>query len=188
MGAVWTVSALLLGSASAHAVTLEELVRHSDRIVEANLWIEGTAVETVMVNPQGDPARIVCTYVAVQPVEHLKGAPASRLILRILGGTLGDYAYVCPEMPAVASGDKAVLFLGRSETLRSATGEEAYYLSYGAEALLPRTSQEGRPAVLVAQGTAALGLVPGDSVGDTWVTYARLRELVAAAQATSLSQ
>ncbi|MEW6754604.1 MAG: hypothetical protein AB1505_27020, partial [Candidatus Latescibacterota bacterium] len=127
-------------------------------------------------------ARIVCTYVAVEPVEHLKGAAVGRIVLRVLGGELGDYAYVCPEMPSVVTGESAVLFLGKSETRRSGTGEEAYYLSYGREAKLAVTERGGRTTAVVPGGTGRLGIAPGEGVGDTWVDYARLRELVQAAK------
>ncbi|MEW6756540.1 MAG: hypothetical protein AB1505_37050, partial [Candidatus Latescibacterota bacterium] len=123
-------------------------------------------------------ARIVCTYVAVEPVEHLKGAAVGRIVLRVLGGELGDYAYVCPEEATVTTGERAVLFLGDSKTPRSATGEQSYYLLEGPEGKLPIAEVDGRTVVAVPQGTSALGVPPGDGVSESAVDYAKFRELV----------
>lgn len=110
--------------------TLHHLVRSSDRIVRGRVrWLE-TVVETVPANQRGDQAELVFTYLSLLPTEHLEGEPTPEIVVRVLGGNLGDSAVIYQDMPRFAADEEVLLFLRTAMRPRPSTGGVAHYLPY----------------------------------------------------------
>jgi hypothetical protein len=59
----------------------------------------------------GPAGRMIHTYVQCRVMRMLKGPAAETLSLRFMGGQVGDYRLVIPDMPAFQTGATYVLFI-----------------------------------------------------------------------------
>ncbi|MEW6750456.1 MAG: hypothetical protein AB1505_05695 [Candidatus Latescibacterota bacterium] len=179
-----TVPAALLwygsgASAGTPAPSLEALVRASERIVVGRIRIGKSVEEVLNLNPEGDPARIVCTYIEVAASEHLKGEPTDSLTVRLLGGYAAGYAVIDADAPPVVDGEQVMLFLAQSDTPRLDSGAPAFYLPYARYGKVRVVEQSGQRLAVLPTSAAAFGLVPQPGSANV-VAYDRLRALVEA--------
>jgi hypothetical protein len=103
-----TVAALLL-SARASATTVaapefDELVNESDFVVRATV----KSVRSEYSRPGG---KSIVTYVELDVKEVITGDPPSPLVLRMLGGRVGDKRMVVSGAPEFVVGDEDILFV-----------------------------------------------------------------------------
>ena len=59
---------------------------------------------------------LIFTYTTFQIDENLKGKYGDELVLRIVGGTVGDVTVSSPYLPAFKQGEEVVLFLGKKNS------------------------------------------------------------------------
>lgn len=115
--AIATLAGLLvaapLGAVIMRALSLDELVESSDRVV----------VATVLSNESrwNDEHTRIYTYTTVRVEEYLKGSGAAgdTLVIRTLGGAVGETGLHVEGAPVFRAGDKEVIFL-----TAAAPGEE----------------------------------------------------------------
>src|SRR5688500_1183326 len=86
--------------------SLSELAAHSRSIVVARV---------ISTESRWDE-REIYTYTTIQVTDGLKGARKGQsIVLRQLGGQVGDIASIVPGMPAFKAGEEAVLFLSEKD-------------------------------------------------------------------------
>ncbi|MEW5749035.1 MAG: hypothetical protein AB1793_09685 [Candidatus Thermoplasmatota archaeon] len=138
-----------------------------------------TVEEVINLNPQGDPARIVCTYIEVEASDHLKGEPVGNLTVRLLGGYMGGCAIIDADAPPMADGEEAMLFLSQSDTPRRDSGAPAFYLPHARYGKVRVVERGGQRLAELPASAAGFGLVP-QAGSPHVVAYDRLRALVEA--------
>ena len=103
--------ALLLGgitlsSASTFLkVDVPALKRMSEAVVQANVVDVRSA--------WNDEGSAIFTYVTLQVVGRLHGEAADQLVVRVPGGTVGDFTSEMEGAPVFHQGDRIVAFIGR---------------------------------------------------------------------------
>lgn len=157
--------------------SLKALVQSSDRIVADVIRIGETVEETVNLNPEGDPARIVCTYLEIEPTEHLKGTPTEKLTVRLLGGFINGYAIIDADAPPIVDGEQAMLFLAKSEMPKKGSSDEVYRLPYAIYGKFRIEEKDSQRVVKLPLPAQTLGITDGSGTANV-LEYARLRELV----------
>lgn len=167
------------GVADMEAPDLSRLVEQSTRVVRGRVQLAETALETVPLNPHGDVAKIVFTYVELEPTEHLVGEPVSRLTFRLIGGRLGASAVVYDEAPAVQSGEDVLLFLRPSRVPRSSTGEPVYFVPHARYGKFGVTTVDGVLTASRSVSNRSLGPIDGVDAESQSVPLQDLRTLVA---------
>ena len=176
-----------VGAASAAdcALTLDRLVRGSDRIVTGTLTVSHAEKLSVMLNEAADgPADIVVTYVDIAPTAYITGRSDDRPTLRLLGGRWGDWAIVDVDGPMIEDGEEALLFMAESETPRRDQGV-AYYLPEGRLGKLDIAWRKGERVVVPPSETGNLGLTPnGVDVGEGWIDLDTVRQMIGEAVAS----
>ncbi|MEM9191317.1 MAG: hypothetical protein AAGF12_19245 [Myxococcota bacterium] len=97
------------------ALDLVELVRRSDKVVSAVV----VGMET-----RYDARRRIVTDVTVEVAESMKGGaqPGERIVVRCLGGEVGDVGMRVPGEPRFEVGDETMLFLRMQGGVHRAVG------------------------------------------------------------------
>jgi hypothetical protein len=103
--------AILLGGISLAAastflkVDVPTLKRMSEAVVQANVIDVRSA--------WNDEGSAIFTYVTLQVVGRLHGDAADQLVVRVPGGTVGDFTSEMEGAPVFHEGDRIVAFIGR---------------------------------------------------------------------------
>jgi hypothetical protein len=105
----WAAIASLLLPTCAAATTVvppefEELVNESDYIVRAT-------VKSVRSEYSSPGSKMIVSYVELDVKEVITGSPPSPLVLRMLGGRMGDNRMVVSGAPEFVVGDEDILFV-----------------------------------------------------------------------------
>jgi hypothetical protein len=105
----WAMVAALLLPASVSATTVvapefDELVNKSDYVVRA-------VVKSVRSEFASPGSKAIVTYVELDVKEVITGNPPSPLVLRMLGGRVGDKRMVVSGAPEFVVGDEDILFV-----------------------------------------------------------------------------
>lgn len=109
--------ALLLSLAPALRATsvvppaFAELVAQADYVVRAVVKSTSSRVET-----GADGSRLVFTSVELDVKRVLTGSPPQPLVLKLLGGRVGDYQLVLEGAPELAVGDEGYFFVQGNQT------------------------------------------------------------------------
>lgn len=83
---------------------LAEMTRHADRIVV------GRVLKAEAKRGEGEDAELIFTYYTLRVEHPIKGTRAKRVVVRVLGGSLGDLTTSVSHMPELSIGDRGVLF------------------------------------------------------------------------------
>jgi hypothetical protein len=83
--------------------TLDQLTDRADVVVRATVLAQRAE--------RGDGPGGIYTYTRLQVAEALKGAPAGEVVVRQVGGTVGDSTLDLPGDARLAVGEQALLFL-----------------------------------------------------------------------------
>jgi hypothetical protein len=127
-------------AATALATTVEELARASSLVVRGT--VEGQECRVGADGPR------LYTFVEIRVAEALKGAPVSRVSVRVPGGVLGPRGQRVAGAAAFADGDEVVVFLSPAGEGHQVTG-----MAQGKFAV---RGGEARPDL------SGLDLLPGD--------------------------
>jgi Mrp family chromosome partitioning ATPase len=106
------VLVLLVGSVTPISAEIGPPVDLATRARGADLVVVARVVDvasTFGASSFGD--RIILSAVTVDVAETLKGVPQQAVTLTVEGGTVGDLTLRVSDMPALQTGDRAVLFL-----------------------------------------------------------------------------
>ncbi len=104
-----TVSVLLLFSSVIFALTLakatvEELTQESTLIVHG-------IVQKIENQWENQDEGTINSFVTIDVFEYIKGMDESSLVIRQMGGQIGDWGDVIPGTPVFSKGDEVILFL-----------------------------------------------------------------------------
>ena len=88
--------------------TVEELTQ------ESNLIIHGT-VQEVECRWENRAQGTINTFITVNVFDYLKGTDDSRVVVKQLGGQIGDWGDVISGTPVLRKGDEVILFLVENE-------------------------------------------------------------------------
>jgi len=83
---------------------LSEMTRHADRIVV------GRVLKAEARRGEGEDSELIFTYYTLRVEHPIKGTRAKKVVVRVLGGSLGDLTTSVSHMPELAIGDRGVLF------------------------------------------------------------------------------
>jgi hypothetical protein len=145
--AAFTLSALLLVSASAQATVLRA-VDFGDKVENATAIVLGRCVRQVS---QWDPGKNwILTYSTFQIEKTLKGFPSQEITIVTPGGVVGNVAQDTVGVPKFRPGDERVLFVKHSTA-----GPTVLYLEQGAY----RVTEDDRGDRVVAPAVSAGVLV-----------------------------
>lgn len=92
------------GATTVIAPEFSELVNESDYVVRA-------VVKSVRSEFASPGSKTIVTYVELDVKEVIAGKPPSPLVLRMLGGTVGDKRMVVSGAPEFVTGDEDILFI-----------------------------------------------------------------------------
>lgn len=98
-----------LGIARALALTLE-LTSVQELAVESELIVTGRIVSVEYVW-EDETHRAINTLLTVEVDQYVKGAGNASVVVRQLGGHIGDFGDVIPGVPAFDPGEEVMLFL-----------------------------------------------------------------------------
>lgn len=131
----WAVlCVLVLGSEMAEGAgpppTLNDLVTSSDVIVEGRVSFQETVQERIAVNENGDRADLVFTFLEIASPEYHKGTEEEKVLVRLIGGVVGDWALVDADGPSISDGDEVMFFLRDSKLPRPSTNEDTFIIHY----------------------------------------------------------
>ena len=103
----FTLAAININSSHAHRelnTSTPELARSSTDIVVAKCVSSETKLD--------DETGMIFTYTTFKIDENLKGKYGDEIVLRTVGGTVGDITVSSPFIPTFKQGEEVVLFLG----------------------------------------------------------------------------
>ena len=101
---LWALLGTPLAATTVIAPPFEELVNVSDYIVRST-------VKSVHSEYASPGSRVIVTYVELDVKEVITGKPPSPLVLRMLGGQIGDKRMVVEGAPEFMVGDEDILFI-----------------------------------------------------------------------------
>lgn len=181
------VACLLIVQVEVSALTpspsLNALVHDSDRIVRGKVVRSESRMEEVAVNPRGDHAALVLTYLTIQPIEHIKGQASDEVVLRLMGGYWRGHVTVASSMPSFALDEEVVLFLKEADRPGRDHAESVCNLSHGVFSKFRVGRGGGSEVVTGAFPTRSLMVPIQEGVGDNWIGLAKMRQLIEAEEA-----
>ncbi|HEU4522650.1 MAG TPA: hypothetical protein VFT12_11645, partial [Thermoanaerobaculia bacterium] len=134
---------------SVQKFSLKELSRNSNAVVIARV---------ASTESRWDGGEIY-TYTRVEVVDGLKGAKkGDAIVVRQLGGQVGELASIVPGMPSFHSGEEVVLFLSRKD-------KAGYPWVMGLEQGKYTISSDGKGSKRVRRSSGGLNLVGSDGKG-----------------------
>ncbi len=172
---------LVLGSAVAEGAgppTLNDLVTSSDIIVEGKVAFKETVQERIAVNENGDQADLVFTFLEIASPEYHKGTQDEKVIVRLIGGVVGDWALVDADGPSISDGDDAVFFLRDSELPRPSTNEDTFILPYAKLGQFDLAIEGGKKVVHLPHSVGSLGITTEESISDQTLDYVDFKKLL----------
>lgn len=109
LAAIWLISAALAANPSAQGLlTLDELIIGAPSIVVATVESRRAEIEHY------GTSRLIITKVTLRVEQTIKGSVPQRLVVEVLGGTLGDETLRVSHVPEFRVGDRDVLFLSHA--------------------------------------------------------------------------
>jgi hypothetical protein len=112
----WLIASLPLGATSTPSIDIATRARGADRVVVAAVERVAAAYER---NPFGD--ELIVSHAEMIVSEVLKGrdnGQGERIVMDVEGGTVGDITLTVSDLPSVARGERAVLFLRQNASGR----------------------------------------------------------------------
>ena len=163
------VGVLLLSSQSSHASTMEAMSL-AELAQEASLIVVGTVTAR---NSEYDEFGRIVTDHRIEVQQVWKGLAGKRpVVMRSLGGEIGDLAMTVPGAPHLAVGEQALFFL-RPSTLKNPSGRwlKPLGMSQGVFRLRPPVATQPNGSVAPdampgAQGLRLLRIQPDGSITD----------------------
>jgi len=105
MGAMFLAGATLAAASTFLKVDIPTLKRMSESVVQARV----THVESAW----NDEGSAIFTYVTLEVTARLHGKAADELVVRVPGGTVGDFTSEMEGAPQFQEGDEIVAFIAR---------------------------------------------------------------------------
>lgn len=105
LACAWVLLAHSVAATTVVPPTFEFLVGQAEFVVRAR--VGGVRCEESQYNGQA----VIHTYVTIDVLRALKGAPPQTMVLRVLGGSVGDRTLHVPGVPRFTPGETCLLFI-----------------------------------------------------------------------------
>ncbi len=105
LGTVVLAGVSLTGASTFLKVDIPTLKKMSESVVQANVVDVRSA--------WNDEGSMIFTYVTLEVTGRLHGSSPEKLVVRVPGGTVGDFTSVMEGAPQFQTGDRVVAFIAR---------------------------------------------------------------------------